>query len=273
MWLSVDPLSDKYPDQSPYSYVGNRPIMVIDPNGMNEWHPTGDGYLEADAGDNAQTLQTYLNEIGVDYSLGDMSGWTQDISNYESDYGEIGQGFRIKSESGQFDNLVGTYLSTMSQKNEKFGITTFKGNNCSPTTFNRVDKAMEFVYGRDVLGSMSWSNRKYQAWQGKGGLFGTGVISTMGYGVLVNQNEIYNGGLEPGAVLRLQQRPGPGSLPVSWHAVIFLNYTYDNNGKITGMTYWQQAGKLKNTINFSYKNNGVYSFSKGYKPTLGVNFE
>ena len=36
VWLSVDPLSDKYPYQSPYSYVGGRAIMVTDPNGMWE---------------------------------------------------------------------------------------------------------------------------------------------------------------------------------------------------------------------------------------------
>jgi len=43
VWLSVDPLSDKYPNQSPYSYVGNRPINVIDPNGMDEWEVDGAG--------------------------------------------------------------------------------------------------------------------------------------------------------------------------------------------------------------------------------------
>ena len=37
VWLSVDPLAVKYPSQSPYSYVGNRPINVIDPNGEDEW--------------------------------------------------------------------------------------------------------------------------------------------------------------------------------------------------------------------------------------------
>ncbi len=36
VWLSVDPMSDKYPNQSAYSYVGGRPINVIDPNGMLE---------------------------------------------------------------------------------------------------------------------------------------------------------------------------------------------------------------------------------------------
>jgi RHS repeat-associated protein len=32
-WLSVDPLVSKYPDLSPYNFVGNSPIVFIDPNG------------------------------------------------------------------------------------------------------------------------------------------------------------------------------------------------------------------------------------------------
>ena len=33
IWLSVDPLSDKYPNLSPYSYTSNNPLNVIDPDG------------------------------------------------------------------------------------------------------------------------------------------------------------------------------------------------------------------------------------------------
>ncbi|PKO97546.1 MAG: hypothetical protein CVU14_10755, partial [Bacteroidetes bacterium HGW-Bacteroidetes-9] len=33
MWLSVDPMADKYPNLSPYNYCMNNPIMLIDPNG------------------------------------------------------------------------------------------------------------------------------------------------------------------------------------------------------------------------------------------------
>ncbi|MFZ1288494.1 MAG: RHS repeat-associated core domain-containing protein [Melioribacteraceae bacterium] len=32
-WLSVDPLADKYPGWSPYNYVMNNPLNIIDPNG------------------------------------------------------------------------------------------------------------------------------------------------------------------------------------------------------------------------------------------------
>ena len=37
IWLSVDPMSDKYPYQSNYVYCGNNPIKVVDPNGEDEW--------------------------------------------------------------------------------------------------------------------------------------------------------------------------------------------------------------------------------------------
>ena len=33
IWLSVDPMSDKYPSLSPYVYCANNPVKVVDPNG------------------------------------------------------------------------------------------------------------------------------------------------------------------------------------------------------------------------------------------------
>jgi RHS repeat-associated protein len=33
IWLSVDPMADKYPSISPYAYCGNNPIKLVDPNG------------------------------------------------------------------------------------------------------------------------------------------------------------------------------------------------------------------------------------------------
>ena len=45
IWLSVDPMSDKYPHQSNYVYCSNNPIKLIDPNGEDEWELSRDGYL------------------------------------------------------------------------------------------------------------------------------------------------------------------------------------------------------------------------------------
>ena len=35
MWLSVDPMADKYPSISPYAYCAWNPVKLIDPNGMD----------------------------------------------------------------------------------------------------------------------------------------------------------------------------------------------------------------------------------------------
>ncbi len=35
IWLSVDPMSDKYPGLSPYTYCGNNPVRLVDPDGRD----------------------------------------------------------------------------------------------------------------------------------------------------------------------------------------------------------------------------------------------
>jgi len=49
VWLSVDPASELYPNESSYCYAGLNPIMITDPNGM--WKDEGDGNWTAEKGD------------------------------------------------------------------------------------------------------------------------------------------------------------------------------------------------------------------------------
>ncbi|MDX9914223.1 MAG: RHS repeat-associated core domain-containing protein, partial [Candidatus Moranbacteria bacterium] len=37
IWLSVDPMSDKYSNMSPYNYCANNPVILVDPDGRTPW--------------------------------------------------------------------------------------------------------------------------------------------------------------------------------------------------------------------------------------------
>ena len=62
VWLSVDPMSDKYPSLSPYVYCANNPIKLVDPNGdtiavvINQKRYTYDGNNLVDKNGNIATF-------------------------------------------------------------------------------------------------------------------------------------------------------------------------------------------------------------------------
>ena len=62
IWLSVDPLSDKYPSLSPYVYCANNPIKLVDPNG-EEVYIYGDD-------DNKNTIVNSLNRHFENITIG-----------------------------------------------------------------------------------------------------------------------------------------------------------------------------------------------------------
>ena len=37
IWISVDPLADKYPNLSPYTYCADNPVRIFDPDGKEIW--------------------------------------------------------------------------------------------------------------------------------------------------------------------------------------------------------------------------------------------
>jgi hypothetical protein len=68
MWLSVDPMSDKYPSMSPYNYCANNPVMLVDPDGR-EVFIVGEQVFAA-----FQSLQQGTNlKLSIDFSTGKIS--------------------------------------------------------------------------------------------------------------------------------------------------------------------------------------------------------
>ena len=64
MWLSVDPLADKYPSISPYAYCAWNPVGIIDPDGREV-------YINGDA---AEQATSQLSSKGITVSRDEKTG-------------------------------------------------------------------------------------------------------------------------------------------------------------------------------------------------------
>ena len=67
-WLSVDPMSDKYPNISPYAYCAWNPVKLVDPDGrmIGDYYNYAGKYLGSDnVNDNKVYVATRKNEDGT----------------------------------------------------------------------------------------------------------------------------------------------------------------------------------------------------------------
>ena len=73
LWLSVDPMSDKYPSLSPYNYCAWNPMKLVDPDGAEmDWVKKADGTIywdrEAKSQSTTKKGETYLGKEGATYN-------------------------------------------------------------------------------------------------------------------------------------------------------------------------------------------------------------
>ncbi|MPL98533.1 hypothetical protein SDC9_44739 [bioreactor metagenome] len=114
VWLSVDPLSDKFYSTSPYMYVVGNPIGIIDPFGMDTVAPLAQGsggvYLPDNATDmvfNRGTTATGA-ETGNSYAVneGSLSSFKLDGEEYKSVFNKSSKEFiGYRNSAGQYYNM------------------------------------------------------------------------------------------------------------------------------------------------------------------------
>ena len=71
VWLSVDPMSDKYPSLSPYTYCADNPVKLVDPNGeeIGDYYSFDGKFLGSDGKKDNRVYQQSENG-DVTYALG-----------------------------------------------------------------------------------------------------------------------------------------------------------------------------------------------------------
>jgi hypothetical protein len=95
IWLSIDPLSDKYPSLSPYTYCSNKPVKLVDPDGK--------GFITALCGSFAYAVgdivsQTVSNGmVNLKNGNGFFSGWSKQM-----DWADVG----ISATAGAIDGFT-----------------------------------------------------------------------------------------------------------------------------------------------------------------------
>ena len=101
VWLSVDPMCDKYLYQSGYVYCGNNPIKIIDPNGEDEWDLGKDGTLSQRANGrtdvdivhakdkNGKDVERYYNAGSINYNAQCNEKYDEEVGWYTVDVMEF----------------------------------------------------------------------------------------------------------------------------------------------------------------------------------------
>jgi hypothetical protein len=91
-WFSPDPLSDEFPDKSPYNFVDNNPILYVDPDGLAPMTVIG-----ADK-KSQQNIKNQLPASSQKYVKFDSNG--------KLDAGLLAQGAKANSGSGNYQRLL-----------------------------------------------------------------------------------------------------------------------------------------------------------------------
>ena len=105
-WYSVDPLTDKYPGNTPYLYCGGNPIMLVDPDGRSTKviKNDDDSYtvFGGELNDKDLHIYEYTKDKDGNYIKGNAIGVTTSLTSfYNLDTKQWGGTINPQDESGQ----------------------------------------------------------------------------------------------------------------------------------------------------------------------------
>ncbi len=269
-FLSVDPLSPKYPELTPYQFASNRPIQGTDLDGLEFLavnHPVFNQIPYLKVPNNGALQFEYdlkykritiagqeFYDIGKQlyYRNGGLSdnGTRAEQATEATRVGVVLTDFIAKLGPRDNNHVDIDYKSTTKADVElsKQQALIYKdcGGICYATTAIRVDKA----FGAGTL-DLSWGSKDMilsRADQVNSNGVGDALIKH-NLGVPVTQDDVWKGGLQKGAHIQLWWKVSENGKDLQLgHSLFFVDYHYDSNGKIDGFNYMDDHGYNNNSI-------------------------
>ncbi len=150
IWISVDPLSDKYPNLSPYTYCADNPVKLVDPKGMNfgnyyDWDGNCIGIDNID--DNKTYIVRNTEGISVDNGIVCVNNTNSvillpDINCREEIVNKLTE-FDSNNPNAEWGGFCGNSWNQSKQSYEKqsirWGIYGNQGDTCTPNSLIAFD--------------------------------------------------------------------------------------------------------------------------------------
>ena len=170
IWLSVDPMSDKYASLSPYVYCADNPVKMVDPNGEEITSP--DGWIV----NHTNKTLIWVNDMGGDMCqyVGGVVTSFKSRRDFINEY--VSNGYQIIIEDNTRPNLSmdasssqNSPSSTNDHSKSLLGAAT-NAYSGSASGWNSLSKSQQQKISYDLTKSLKNNGYSIQTRQIKGGL-------------------------------------------------------------------------------------------------------
>ena len=230
MWLSVDPMADKYPSISPYAYCAWNPVRLVDPDGREiGWYIDNKGtvigkdgvaddriYLVNNLGDKNKIKK---DNFGHGVSRSELKGDVVEVPSYEArkelmNIWQLGKDNQVNS--GEYGMAIYT------NDENRLGVRMYHAQN--PIVISQ---------NGDIQGSLSWNNNEII------GVSGASDASNLI--IEAHTHNVNNGEPHPPTLFGDNVTQGVIGIVFDYYDGLSSTYIYDSNTRMRNRSFMSSS--------------------------------